>query len=122
MTNGTAPRAASPVVPIVAIAAGVACFAGAVVLTLASHPVPPELWVAGTGALTGGLGMAVPGSSSSSSSSSAAELAVVAAAADLAKVAVTTATQPAATPAPGPVTEPAAVLPAGPATVAAVTP
>jgi len=74
MTVST-PNLSSPLVPIVAIAAGVLCFAGAVALELAGHAVPAELWVAGTGALTGGLGMAVPTSSSAAPSSTASEIA-----------------------------------------------
>jgi hypothetical protein len=52
---------------IVAIVAGTLMIAGGVALQLAGKPAPAELWVAGTAALSGGLGLAIPSSSSSSS-------------------------------------------------------
>ncbi len=51
---------------IVAIIAGTLMVAGGVALQLAGKQAPPELWVAGTAALSGGLGLAIPNSTSSS--------------------------------------------------------
>lgn len=48
---------------VTAIVAGVMILGGGVALELAGHQAPPEIRVAGTGALTGGLGFAIPGSS-----------------------------------------------------------
>jgi hypothetical protein len=52
---------------VVLIVAGTLILAGGVALELAGKSAPPELWVAGTGALTGALGLAAPGSSGTSS-------------------------------------------------------
>lgn len=50
---------------IAAIVAGTVILAAGVALELAGKVAPPELWVAGTAALTGGVALATPSSPSS---------------------------------------------------------
>ena len=92
---------------IVAIVSGTLMVAGAVALTLANKATPPELWVLGSAAIAGGLGIAVPSSSAATSAATDAANLFTAAAGELSKIAgyltakavPTTGTQPQPTPA-----------------------